>query len=462
MIKKLLIIPAIACLISCKTEKQSPPNIILFLADDMGWNDPGFMGSTYHQTPRMDQLAAEGMVFTQAYANCANCAPTRASLLSGMAVPDHGIYTVGNPARGQSKNRKLIPSPNKTELDTSVVTIAELLKRAGYATAHIGKWHLGEGETGPLNQGFDVNIGGTHKGHPRTYFSPYHNKALEDGPEGEYLTDRLTDEAVNYIAGHKDQPFFMYFSHYSVHTPIQGKKELVEKYEQLEGDERHHHPVYAAMMESTDQSLGRVVDALKQHGIDDNTLLVFFSDNGGHAVYTKMDPLRGGKGEFYEGGIREPLVFWWPGTIKPGKCAVPVIGTDFYPSFAKLAGVDLPDQSLEGMDLMPLVKEGTLSGERDLFWHFPAYLEGYLPGQVWRTTPVSVIRSGDWKLLHYFEENRNELYNLKNDPYEKNNLALEKATKVTELLNKLQNWQKRTGALIPTELNEEYLDAPDK
>lgn len=456
MNRNIIIVLLALLIVSCKADQKPPPNIILFLVDDMGWNDPGFMGSTYHQTPRMDQLAAEGMVFTQAYANCANCAPTRASLMSGQEIPRHGIYTVGNPARGHAENRQLIPAPNITELDTSIVTIAELLRKAGYATAHIGKWHLGEDETGPLNQGFDVNVGGNHKGHPRAYFSPYNNKALPDGPDGEYLTDRLTDEAVHYISENKDRPFFMYFSHYSVHTPIQGKKELVEKYEQLPGDERHNHPVYAAMVESTDQSLGRIVDALKAHDIDDNTLIVFFSDNGGHAVYTNMSPLRGSKGSFYEGGIREPMVMWWPGQIEPGQCETPVTGLDFYPTFARLAKVELPDQPVDGRDLMPLVNENKSLEERDLFWHFPAYLEGYLPGQVWRTTPVSVIRSGKWKLLHYYEDEVNELYNLETDPNETINLAKQNEKITNDLFQRLRDWQGATGALIPTELNPLY------
>ncbi len=459
MFRNTIILLCFLCLVSCQPDQKRPPNIIFFLVDDMGWNDPGFMGSTYHQTPRMDQLAAEGMVFTQAYANCANCAPTRASLLSGQEIPRHGIYTVGNPARGKAENRKWIPAPNRTELDTAIVTLAEMLRSAGYATAHIGKWHLGHGKTGPLNQGFDVNVGGTHKGHPGSYFSPYNNEALADGPAGEYLTDRLTQEAVNYIADHKDRPFFMFFSHYSVHTPIQGKKELVEKYAQLKGDERHHHPVYAAMMESTDQSLGQVVDALKAQGIDDNTLLVFFSDNGGHAIYTNMAPLRGSKGSFYEGGIREPLVMWWPGQIQPGTCSTPVTGMDFYPTFARLAQAERPNQPVDGMDVMPLAWGTGQLADRDLFWHFPAYLEGYLPGQVWRTTPVSVIRSGQWKLLHYYETGLNELYNLETDPYETTNLAGEQEQVTEDLLKRLRKWQKETGALIPTELNPRYRES---
>ncbi|MGI9541969.1 MAG: sulfatase-like hydrolase/transferase, partial [Cyclobacteriaceae bacterium] len=237
-----------------QTQSSSKPNIIIFLVDDLGWKDVGFMGSKYYNTPNIDKMAAQGMVFTDAYANAPNCAPTRASLMTGLYTPRHGIYTVASPERGKAENRRLIPTPNRNQLAGHFVTLAEALKEQGYTTGHVGKWHLGSGEqTSPEAQGFDVNIAGNQAGHPKSYFSPYSNPDLTDGPDGEYLTDRLTDEALKFIEKNKDSPFFLYFSHYSVHTPIQAKGPTIAKYKNKAGTGGQDNPAYAAMIESTDQ-----------------------------------------------------------------------------------------------------------------------------------------------------------------------------------------------------------------
>ncbi|MGB2823060.1 MAG: sulfatase, partial [Phycisphaerae bacterium] len=272
------------------------PNIIRNFIDDLGWRDVSFMGSKFYETPNIDRLASGGMVFTRAYANAPNCAPTRACLMSGQYTPRNGVYTVGSSERGQSRFRKLIPIKNNTILDAKVVTIAEALKPAGYITASMGKWHLGDGETGPVGQGFDVNVGGNTAGNPRGYFSPYRNKDLPDGPKGEYLTDRLTDEALKFIEASRDRPFFLYLTHYAVHTPIQAKKDLIAKYKGKKPDGGQNNAAYAAMIESTDQGVGRIMDKLDELKLADDTVVVFFSDNGGYGGVTSMAPLRGAKG----------------------------------------------------------------------------------------------------------------------------------------------------------------------
>jgi len=444
----------------CKKFSQSKPNIVFILIDDLGWRDVSFMGSHYYETPNIDRLAREGIVFTNAYANAPNCAPTRASLLTGQYTPRHGIYTVGNPARGKAHLRKLIPVPNKTVLDPDKVTIAEVLKSAGYVTAHVGKWHLGKDpDSGPQAQGFDVNIGGNQAGHPKSYFSPYHNNNLSDGPEGEYLTDRLTKEALQFIKQNSDKPFFLYFSHYAVHTPIQAKPELIQKYRKKPPWNGHKNPTYAAMIESVDESVGQILKILDELNLTEKTIIVFFSDNGGYGPVTSMAPLRGSKGMLYEGGIREPLVVRWPGKIPAGsKCDTPVIGIDFFPTFLEILGLSQPpDHPLDGESLVPLLFQTGQLKRNAIFWHFPAYLEAYrdTPGP-WRTTPAGAVRQGDWKLIEFFEDGRLELYNLKNDISESRNLAGEMPEKTAELHQLLKDWRKSLNAPVPTELNPKY------
>ena len=442
------------------TQSGPTPNIVFILVDDLGWRDVGFMGSTFYQTPHIDNLARQGMVFTHAYANAPNCAPTRACLLSGQYPPRHGIYTVNSSERGKAHQRKIIPTPNKTVLDAKVVTIAEALKPAGYVSASIGKWHLGEGDqSGPVSQGFDLNIAGNQLGHPKSYFSPYNNPEIDNGPEGEYLTDRLTDEALSFIEDNRDKPFFLYLPHYAVHTPLQAKKELIEKYKQKKPNDDQNNAAYAAMIESADQGVGRIMAKLEQLNIVDNTIVVFYSDNGGHVGATSNAPLRGFKGMLYEGGIRVPLIIRWPKTIQPNTtCPTPVISIDFYPTFLQITGITKPkNQELDGLSLIPLLTGRNNFPQRELHWHFPAYLEGgpKIPGP-WRTTPAAAIRKDDWKLIEFFEDNHLELYNLIDDIGEKNNLADSRPDKVTELYQLMQQWRKVTNAPVPSEKNPEY------
>jgi len=439
------------------------PNIVHILIDDMGWRDVGFMGNTFYETPNIDRLAAEGVVFTNAYTNGPNCAPTRACILSGQYTPRHGIYTVRSPARGSAKHRKLIPTPNKTKLSPAIVTIAEALKPFGYVSASMGKWHMGDDPThGPIAQGFDVNIGGGRWGLPPAgYFAPYKLPNIEDAPKGEYLTDRLTEEACQFIATNKDKPFFLYLPHYAVHTPIQAKKEITAKYRKKPGAFRKKTPVYAAMIESTDQGVGRILAELDRHGLTEDTVVVFGSDNGGLQMVTSMAPLRGQKGMLNEGGIRVPTAVRWPGKIQPGtKCDVPVITTDLYPTFLEMAGAKRPEgQVLDGESIVPLLRGKDALGDRALYWHFPAYLQGKARGardEHFRTRPAGAVRKGDWKLIEYFEDGYIELYNLADDIGEQTNLAASRPEKREELLGLLRKWRADINAPVPTEPNPKY------
>lgn len=447
-------------IINC-TGREAKPNIVILYIDDMGWKDVGFMGSRYYETPNIDRLAGTGIVFTNAYANGPNCAPSRASLLTGMYTPRHGILTVGSSKRGDTRLRKLIPTVTETILDPKFITIAEHLKKAGYSSAAMGKWHMGEDpETGPLGQGFDINIGGTKEGYPKSYFSPYKNKNISDGPDGEYLTDRLTDEALKFMEDNKEGPFFLYLSHFAVHTPIQGKEELKKKYEDKSPSDGHFDPTYAAMIESVDQGVGSVLDKLEALDIRDNTLIFFLSDNGGYGPITSMQPLRGSKGMLYEGGVRVPMIVSWPKRIEGNAtCDTPVMGMDLYPTILDVLDIPLsPGQSCDGLSLRPLLRKEPGKLDRDaLYWHFPAYLGAYVGMDFpWRTTPAGAIRDGDWKLIEFFEDHSLELYNLKEDIGETRNLIDRYPEKAKELHQKLLSWRESVGATVPTELNPEY------
>ncbi len=442
-----------------------PPNIVLFFVDDLGWRDVGFMGSTYYETPHLDRLAAEGIVFTNAYANAPNCAPSRASLLTGQYTPRHGIYTVAPAARGETRLRKLLPAPDKTALDTALVTLAEALKAVGYATAHVGKWHLGDAGHLPTDQGFDVNVAGNRRGSPPGYFYPYERGTYvladlqEGGQEGEYLTDRLTDEAFRFIDAHAPGPFFLYLAHYAVHTPIQAKEALIDAYRNKPGDEAHNNPTYAAMIESVDESVGRVMHKLDALGLADRTVVIVLSDNGGHGPTTSMAPLRGSKGMLYEGGIRVPLAIHGPGLRSAGRRdATPVIGTDLYPTILAMARAPLPPgQPIDGVSLLPVLSEGAPLASRALFWHFPAYLEAYrgMP-EPWRTTPAGAIRQGPYKLIEFFEDGRLELYNLHEDIGEQHDLAETMPDKAQELHALMRAWRTAVNAPVPSEPNPDY------
>jgi arylsulfatase A-like enzyme len=445
--------------------RADQPNIILILIDDLGWRDLAVMGSQYYETPNIDRLAGQGMLFTQAYANAPNCAPSRASLLSGQYAPRHGIYTVGSAARGNARERRLIPVDNKTALDLEIVTIAELLQAAGYATGHFGKWHLGGAGHLPTDQGFDVNVAGNELGTPPSYFYPYEgargqlSDLAQTGAAGEYLTDRLTDEALRFLEANVGRPLFLYLSHYAVHTPIRAKDEIVDRFRDKVVRGGHNNPTYAAMIYSVDESVGRVMAKVNELGISENTVVFFFSDNGGFGPVTSMAPLRGSKGMLYEGGIREPLIVRWPGVIEAGSMTdEPVIGTDLYPTIMDMTGLAHPTgQILDGVSLVPLLGGTGVLSERPLFWHFPAYLEAdrSVAGP-WRTTPVAAVRRGRYKLVQFFENNRLELYDLENDVGEGRNLATSQPDTTSVLLRLLEDWRAATDAPVPTEPGPEF------
>ncbi len=444
----------------CASDQQmqgAKPNFIFILIDDMGWKDVGFMGSRYYRTPNIDRLSREGMVFTDAYAAAPNCAPSRACLLTGLYTPRHGIYTVNSSERGRARNRRLIPVPNTTELAPEFVTIVEALWPEGYASASIGKWHLGNDPgRGPLSQGFDRNVGGGAAGHPPTYFSPWGIRALPDGRAGEYLTDRLTDEAIAFVEQNRGQPFFLYLTHYAVHTPVQAPDEITAGYRDTPPSGGQDNPVYAAMIESMDRGIGRLLDTLEKWGLSEDTVVIFFSDNGGHGRQTSMEPLRGSKGMLYEGGIRSPMIVRWPGRIEAGsRCAEPVIMVDFLPTILELAGAPLPEtQPVDGRSLIPLLEGEARLDREAIFWHFPAYLEAYAGMEgPWRTTPAGAVRAGDWKLIEFFEDGRLELYNLRDDIGEEHDLA-EVDPNRRDILHRLMlDWREQTGAPVPVELN---------
>lgn len=442
-----------------------PPNIIFINADDLGWTDLSVQGSGYYESPHIDRLAAQGMRFTDAYAPASNCSPSRASVLTGTYMPRHGRYTNGTSARGEAKDRKLIPIENNRDFGKHTVTIAEVLSAHGYITTHMGKWHLGPD---PLAHGFAYNIAGGVYGSPVRYgyHSPYHFPNCVQEEEGEYLTDRLGSEAVRFIEEYRDRPFFLYFATYTVHTPIQAKEEIEARYREKEPTEAHYDPAYAAMIQSLDENVGRILKTLEELGLEEKTLVLFTSDNGGVWPISKQWPLRAGKGSYYEGGTRVPLIARWPGVIEAGTIShEPVVGVDFFPTFLEAAGVEKPSTKvLDGESLMPLLAGTGELSDRALYWHFPIYLQPYIEDgpvetrdPLFRTRPGSVIRYGDWKLHEYFEDGGLELYNLAEDIGESNNLTEEKPEKAAELLAMLRAWREEIGAPVPTELNPAYV-----
>lgn len=444
-----------SCQTSTRKTSKDKPNVVFIMVDDLGWSDCGFMGSTYYETPNLDRLANESMVFTNAYAGAANCAPSRGAFMSGTNSPRTGIYTVSPSERGNKKSRKLIPIENTEFLKDEIYTMAEMFKDAGYVTGHFGKWHIGED---PCSQGFDVNVGGGHWGHPKSYFAPYIKPEL-DAPDGEYLTDRLTREAVTFIENNQNNPFFLYLPFYTVHTPIQGKEAIIEKYKKKVPSSEHYRADYAAMVESMDFSVGRILDKLDKLKLE-NTIVVFTSDNGGIYAISKQTPLRAGKGAYYEGGIRVPLSIRWQGKIQPSKTDVPVSNLDFYPTFKELLELEIPENKvLDGINLAGLLLEGEKPSERPLYFHFPVYLQAYDKNSgvnrdpLFRTRPGTAMRLGDWKLIYYYEDEKAELFNLKDDLSETTNLVNQYPEKYKELKAMMDDWLKRTNAPIPTEPN---------
>ncbi|SIO66890.1 Arylsulfatase A [Singulisphaera sp. GP187] len=434
------------------------PNIVFILADDLGYTDVACYGSRYYETPNIDRLAAQGLKFTDGYSCGPNCQPTRAALMSGQYGPRTGVYTVGSIDRFDWKSRPLRPVDNAQGLPLEKVTIAQALKSAGYATGMFGKWHLGQqGDYHPRRRGFDEAIVSMGQ-HFEFTTSP-----KVTYPDGTYLADFLTDKAVDFITRHKAEPFFLYLPHFGVHAPYQAKKALIEKFAAKPAAGGHHDPTYAAMLASVDESVGRVVKTLDELGLSDETLVIFSSDNGGVGGYaregigkagavTDNAPLRGGKGMLYEGGIRVPYLFRWPGKIPAGTvCDRSINSVDLYPTLVALAGGKVAeDYPLDGTSYVSLLTsggQGTWDRE-DLYWHFPGYL-GAGKGS-WRTTPVGVIRSGDWKLMEFFETGKLELYNKRNDVGEKIDLAASLPERVKELHAKMLAWRKQIHAPMPT------------
>lgn len=425
-----------------------PPNVVLILADDLGWTDLGCYGSDLYQSPHIDGLAHDGMRFTANYSGCTVCSPTRAALLTGK-YPARLHITDWIPGLPPENPKLTVPDFTK-QLPLEETTLAERLHDAGYATASIGKWHLGGPEFYPEHHGFDLNIAGTDQPQPRPgYFAPYNIDTIKQGPKGEYITDRLGDEAVNFIRDNSDRPFFLYLPHFAVHMPIQGKRALIDRYQLRRRDGmRHSNATYAAMIDSMDQTVGRIRQTLDEQGVADRTIIIFTSDNGGRIPTTSNSPLRAGKGSCHEGGVRVPLIVYWP-TVTPAdsECATPVITMDLYPTILEMIGAsDAEKLAVDGLSLAPLLRQNGEFPERPLFWHYPHYQHYQQEG----TTPYGAIRRGDYRLIEFYDDNRVELYNLRDDVGERNNLADSSPELVKSLRDELRTWLRTVDAQMPT------------
>lgn len=435
------------------------PNIVLILSDDLGWKDVGYNGSDFFETPTIDRLKRESMVFNQAYVGGANCQPSRACLMSGQYTPRHGVYAVQSTDRGPKNYMRMVPVPNQAFLSGSVFTMAEALKAAGYATGHFGKWHLGTtAGTRPTDQGFDFTM------------DPGTGKHPEDDPKGLFSITRAANE---FMEKNRDKPFFAYVAHHAIHSSLQARKATLERFKSKPPGKQHSNPLYAACIADHDEGVSLILKKLADLGLEKDTLLIFTSDNGA-TQQSSQEPLRGNKGCYYEGGIREPFLVRWPGVVKPDtQCNVPIILLDLYPTFLEVAGATTPKGTiLDGESLVPLFKGGSALQRPSIFWHFPGYLDNpVIRGRdpVFRTRPISVIRKGDWKLHLYHEEwqldggrdkvptnNAVELYNIADDIGERKNLVAENPTKRDELLNDLLAWMKSTNAQLPTKQNSAY------
>ncbi len=455
---------------SCSTKKQQP-NIVFILVDDLGWADVKCnFPESFYDTPNIDKLAKNGVRFTNAYAANPVCSPTRAALMTGKH-PNRVDITDWIPG-DDPKKRPLLGPQDRNELALEETTIAEKLKEKGYKTCFIGKWHLGNKGYFPEDQGFDINIGGHHRGSPPGgYYSPYKNPKLTDGPKGEYLTDRLTTEGIKFINENSKHPFFLYLAFYTVHTPIQASKKFIEKYK-AKRDSLHitevphrregegwtkllqENAAFASMVASMDENVGRVLKTLKERGLDKNTWVIFTSDNGGLSTLyrknapTSNGPLRAGKGWCYEGGIRVPLIIDGPEVVNRGRTTdQPAVSMDFYTTILTIAGVEHADN--DGVNLLPLLTENKPLNRDVLFWHYPHY-----HGSAWK--PGSALRKGDWKLIVFYEDNRMELYNLATDPGETTNVAGQNPQKVEELKKLLDKKLADSGAKFPT-VNPDYV-----
>jgi arylsulfatase A-like enzyme len=453
---------ALACALASlsPTSAAPPPNIVLIFADDLGWQEPGFAGSDFCETPNLDRLAREGMIFRHAYASAGNCQPSRACMLSGQYTPRHGVYAVGSTDRGPKALMRMVPVPNRGNLPPETVTLGETMKAAGYTTGYFGKCHMKDSDKGKSEHaGFEVikvskhSLNSNDPNDPKAIFS-------------------ITDAACEFIEANRAKPFFAYIPHYAVHSRLEGRAETLERFRsKAPGKLGHDNALLAACLSELDTGIGRVLEKINALGLEQNTLIVFTSDNGG--THVSNEPLRGKKGGYYEGGIRVPMVVRWPGVVTPGSTSdVPVLNVDFYPTFLAAAGAAAPASPLDGESLLPLFQGKSELQRQSIFWHFPGYLDGpVLRGRdpVFRTRPVSVIRKGDWKLHLYHEEwqldggreklstNRvAELYNLASDPGEKTDLASTNASKRDELLDDLLGWMKSAQAVLPEKPNPDY------
>lgn len=456
-----------ACRQNSSVEK---PNILFILADDLGYTDLSSMGSKFYETPNIDNIAQNGMIFTDGYATCQVCSPSRASILTGKFPARHGITNwigekSGTDWRSMGRHSKLLPAAYVHKLSEDYITLPEALQQAGYKTFFAGKWHLGSKGSWPEDHGFDINIGGWDAGSPKGgYFSPYENPNLIDGPNGENLEMRLANETAKFIKANKDQPFFAYLSFYAVHGPIQTTETKWSKYRdkaenagidssgftmesRLPYRLHQDNPVYAGLVESMDDAVGIVLNTLKELGLEKNTIIIFTGDNGGvtsgDSYSTSNAPLRGGKGYQWEGGFREPYFINAPWMNLAGEtCDVPVSGTDFYPTILDLAGLPLlPNQHNDGISLMPLLRNKQIA-DRALIWHYPHY--GNQGGE-----PSSIIRRGNWKLIHYYEDDHEELYNLKDDVSETTDVSAQKPDIVKRLHDELFNYLHTVNARFP-------------
>lgn len=486
ILKPFLMLSGPALLISnCCNEKTLPEklNFLFILADDLGYHDLSFTGSRYYETPNIDRMAKGGMVFSNGYSNCQVSSPSRGSIMTGKFTARHGITNwIGEPSgiewRKMGRNNQLLPAEYLHQLPLEYTILPEAMKQNGYKTFFAGKWHLGGEGSMPEDHGFDINKGGGSGGGPSGgYFSPWNFKNLENRQDGEELSTRLAKETVVFMKENKDAPFFAYLSFYAVHSPIQCSEEKWKKYRQKAEDlgiaptgykmgrsmpirQAQDNPVYAGLVEAMDDAVGIVLDELKNLGLEDNTIVIFTSDNGGEASageapQTSNLPLRAGKGYQYEGGIRVPYFIRVPGLTKGGeKCDVPVCGADFYPTILDLAGLPLrPDDHNDGVSLFPLLKGGEIT-ERPLIWHYPHY--GNQGGE-----PSSIIRSGKWKLIHYYEDGRNELFNLNSDPGEHEDVSADNPDMVKKMSQILTEWLLSAGARYP-ERDPEYNEALKK
>ncbi len=469
-------------LLSCNNSSNlenanQPPNIVFIMVDDLSWSDVSYNGSTVYETPNVDKLAGQGMTFSDFYTAGPVCSPTRSSILTGKYTARTGITTyLLSPQRD--------PDYVTPHLPLEEFTIAEALKEHNYVTGYFGKWHLGYAwKHWAANQGFDVAIGGMDlpwawelahpgveapdmdrsKGHKR-FFSPHHLTFMEDGPEGEYLTERLTDETIKFIKENQEKPFFAFLSFHTVHTPLQAKEEVVKKYtekikslgldtlkEENKGEKRYqNNPNYAAMVHQMDENVGRVMDCLKELNLEENTILIFTSDNGGKGSVTSNYPLKGMKHNLDEGGIRVPLIVRWTGKIKAGSSSeLPLVSNDFYPTFLELAGTPLrPEQHMDGLSFKDVLLAKTNTIDREaIFWHYPhSRMEG-------------AIRKGDFKLLYYYKTGETKLYNLREDISELHDISKVEDAKTEEMLNLLKSWLIEVNAKFPEDLNTDFLNS---